>query len=147
MLRAYVAARLKEEWSPEQIAGRLKKQYASGSRMLISHEAIYRSLYIQSWKVLDKSLQKQLRTGRPIRRAVNNTTTGQWRSQIKDAASIDDRPDEVADRAVPGHWEGDLMIGSQQSQIATVIERSSRYTCLVQVASRHATSVAEGLCR
>ena len=84
---------------------------------------------------------------RPIRRAVNNTTTGQWRSQIKDAASIDDRPDEVADRAVPGHWEGDLMIGSQQSQIAMVIERSSRYTCLVQVASRHATSVAEGLCR
>ena len=147
VLRAYVAARLKEEWSPEQIAGRLKKQYASGSRMLISHEAIYRSLYIQSWKVLDKSLQKQLRTGRPIRRAVNNTTTGQWRSQIKDPAPIDARPGEVADRAVPGHWEGDLMIGSQQSQIAMVIERSSRYTCLVQVASRHATSVAEGLCR
>ena len=66
MLRGYVAARLKEQWSPEQIAGRLKKQYAAGSRMLISHEAIYRSLYIQSWNVLDKSLQKQLRTGRPM---------------------------------------------------------------------------------
>ncbi|MDV3356325.1 IS30 family transposase [Dietzia sp. IN118] len=147
VLRGYVAARLKEEWSPEQIAGRLKKQYPAGSRMLISHEAIYRSLYIQSWNVLDKSLQKQLRTGRPIRRAVSNTTSGQWRSQIKDAVSIDARPDDVADRAVPGHWEGDLMIGSEQSQIATVVERSSRYTCLVQVDSRHASSVTEGLCR
>nr|WP_259876283.1 IS30 family transposase [Dietzia cinnamea] len=139
--------RLKEQWSPEQIAGRLKKQYAAGSRMLISHEAIYRSLYIQSWNVLDKSLQKQLRTGRPIRRSVSNTTTGQWRSQIKDAVSIEDRPDEAGDRSVPGHWEGDLIIGSQQSQIATVVERASRYTCLVQIESRHATSVTEGLCR
>ncbi|XKH53986.1 IS30 family transposase [Citricoccus nitrophenolicus] len=147
VLRGYVAARLKEDWSPEQIAGRLKKQYAAGSRMQISHEAIYRSLYIQSWGVLDKSLQKHLRTGRPIRRAVNNTTTGQWRSQIKDAVSIHDRPDEVADRTVPGHWEGDLMIGSQQSQIATVVERTSRFTCVVHVASRHASSVTEGLCR
>ena len=81
VLRAYVAARLKEEWSPEQIAGRLKKQYASGSRMLISHEAIYRSLYIQSWKVLDKSLQKQLRTGRPmivLNRTGSDGDSGYW---------------------------------------------------------------------
>ncbi|MEO9249297.1 IS30 family transposase [Citricoccus nitrophenolicus] len=138
---------MREDWSPEQIAGRVKRSYAPHSPMQISHEAIYRSLYIQSWGVLDRSLQKHLRTGRPIRRAVNNTTTGQWRSQIKDAVPIDDRPDEVEDRSVAGHWGGDLMIGSQQSQIATVVERSSRFTAVVHVASRHAASVTEGLCR
>lgn len=147
MLRGYVAPGLREDWSPEQIAGRVKRTYAPNSPMQVSHEAIYRSLYIQSWAVLDKSLQKRLLSGRPIRRAVSNTTTGQWRSQIKDAVSIDDRPEEVDGRTVAGHWEGDLMIGSQQSQIATVVERATRFTAIVHVASRHAASVTEGLCR
>lgn len=90
VLRGYVAARLKEDWSPEQIAGVLKKRHPAGSRMRVSHETIYKSLFIQSRGVLAKELQQHLRSGRPIRRSVHNTVTGQWRSQIKDAVPISD---------------------------------------------------------
>lgn len=115
--------------------------------MRVSHETIYKSLFVQSRGVLAKELQKHLRSGRPMRRSVHNTVTGQWRSQIKDAVSISERPPEVADRAVPGHWEGDLLLGRGVTQIATIVERSTRYTVLVQVQGRDMASVTAGLSR
>lgn len=147
VLRGYVAARLREDWSPEQIAGTLKRRYPTGSRMLVSHETIYKSLFIQSRGVLAKELQAHLRSGRPIRRSVHNSVTGQWRSQIKDAVSIRERPAEADDRAVPGHWEGDLLLGRHWTQIATVVERATRFTVLVQVDGRDMESVTAGLSR
>lgn len=147
VLRAYVAARLREDWSPEQIAGTLKKLYRAGSRMRVSHETIYKSLFVQSRGVLAKELQQHLRSGRPTRRNVHNIVTGQWRSQITDAVSIRERPAEAADRAVPGHWEGDLLLGRHLSQLATVVERSTRFTVLVQLDGRDMTTVTAGLSR
>jgi len=142
-----VAARLREDWSPEQIAGRLKITYSPTSRMQISHESIYKSLFIQSRGVLPKALQKHLRSRRPIRKARSNTTRGQWRSQIKDATPISKRPADAEARVQVGHWEGDLVIGAHQSQIATVVERTTRLTRVVHVDSRHAASVTAGLVR
>src|SRR3712207_7483536 len=106
-LRAYVAARLGEDWSPEQIAGVLAKDAPIGTGVRVSHETIYKSLFVPSRGVLAKALQQHLRSGRPTRRNIHHTVTGQWRSQIKDAVSIRELPAEVADRAIPGHWEGD----------------------------------------
>jgi IS30 family transposase len=147
VLCGYVAARLQEDWSPEQIAGALRKKHPAGSRMRVSHETIYKTLFIQSRGVLTKELQRHLRSGRPIRRSVHNTVTGQWRSQIKDAISISERPAEVADRAVPGHWEGDLLLGRGVKQIATVAERATRFTVLVQLDGRDMLTVTAGLSR
>ena len=147
VLRGYVAARLREDWSPEQIAGTLRKRHPVGSRMRVSHETIYKSLFVQTRGVLAKDLLKHLRSGRPTRRNIHNTVTGQWRSQIKDAVSIRERPAEVEDRAVPGHWEGDLIIGRHWSQIATVVERSSRFTVLAQLDRRDMITVSAGLSR
>jgi IS30 family transposase len=147
VLRGYVAARLREDWSPEQIAGVLRKRHAAGSRMQVSHETIYTSLFIQSRGVLAKELQKHLCSGRPIRRSVHNTVTGQWRSQIKDAVSISQRPADADDRAIPGHWEGDLLLGRGVTQIATVVERSTRFTVLVQLHGRDMITVTAGLSR
>lgn len=147
VLRGYVAARLREDWSPEQIAGSLRKRHPAGSGMRVSHETIYKSLFVQSRGVLAKELQKHLRSGRPIRRSVHNNVTGQWRSQIKDAVSISERPAEAADRAIPGHWEGDLLLGRHWTQIATVVERATRFTVLVQVDGRDMESVTAGLSR
>lgn len=147
VLRGYVAARLREDWSPEQIAGTLKKRHPAGSRMRVSHETIYKSLFVQTRGVLAKDLLKHLRSGRPTRRNIHNTVTLQWRSQIKDAVSIRQRPAEVEDRAVPGHWEGDLIIGRHWTQIATVVERSSRVTVLAQLDSRDMITVSAGLSR
>ncbi|MBA2756328.1 MAG: IS30 family transposase, partial [Chloroflexi bacterium] len=104
-LQAFVSDRLAEDWSPDQIAGYLAKHHPAGSAMRVSHETIYKSLFIQSRGVLAKDLQKHLRSKRPIRRCVHNTVTGQWRSQIREAVSIRERPAEVEDRAIPGHWE------------------------------------------
>lgn len=147
VLRGYVAARLREDWSPEQIAGALRKRHPAGSGMRVSHETIYKSLFVQSRGVLAKELQKHLRSGRPIRRSVHNNVTGQWRSQIKDAVSISERPAEAEDRAIPGHWEGDLLLGRHWTQIATVVERATRFTVLVQVDGRDMESVTAGLSR
>ncbi len=113
----------------------------------MSHETIYKSLFIQSRGVLAKELQKHLRTRRPIRRSTHNTVTGQWRSQIRDAVSSSERPAEVADRAVPGHWEGDLLLGRHWTQVATVVERTTRFTVLVQLDSREMTTLTAGLKR
>jgi IS30 family transposase len=144
-LRGYVADRLRQDWSPQQIAGVLAKRFAAGSRMPVSHETIYKSLFIQSRGVLAKELQKHLRSGRPIRRSVHNTVKGQWRSQITDAVSISQRPAEVADRAIPGHREGDLLLGRELTQIATVVERTTRFTVLVAPPGRDMHTVTAGL--
>ena len=143
-LREYVAARLREDWSPEQIAGTLRKRYQAGSGMRVSHETIYKSLFVQSRGVLAKELQQHLRTRRPTRRNIHNTVTGQWRSQIIDAVSIRERPAEAEERAIPGHWEGDLLLGRHWSQIATVVERSTRFTVLVQLDGRDMATVTPG---
>jgi IS30 family transposase len=146
-LAAYVRDRLREDWSPEQIAGTLKKQHAAGSAMRVSHETIYRTLFVESRGVLARELRAHLRSGRPMRRIVHNTTTGQWRSQIKGAVSIRERPLEVEDRAVPGHWEGDLLLGRHWTQLATLVERTTRFTILVQLAGRDMHAVTAGLSR
>ena len=114
-------------------------------RVRLSHETIYKSLFVQSRGVLAKELQKHLRSGRPTRRNVHNTVTGQWRSQIKDAVSIRERPAEVEDRAVPGRWEGDLLLGRHWTQIATAVERSTRFTVLVALDGRDMATVTTGL--
>jgi IS30 family transposase len=147
VLCRYVADRLAEDWSPEQIAGVLRKHYPVGTGVRVSHETIYKSLFVQSRGVLAKELQKHLRSGRPTRRNLHNTVTGQWRSQIKDAVSISKRPAEVEDRAIPGHWEGDLLLGRHWTQIATVVERSTRFTVLVQLDGRDMETVTAGLSR
>ena len=146
-MRAFVVAKLELDWSPDQISGWLAKHHPAGSEMRVSHETIYKSLFIQSRGVLAKELQKHLRSGRPIRRSVHNTVAGQWRSQIKNAVSIRERPPQVEDRAIPGHWEGDLLLGRHWSQIATVVERTTRFTVLVQLDNRGMTTVTDGLKR
>jgi IS30 family transposase len=146
-LRAYVAARLREDWSPEQIAGALQQRYPAESRMRISHETIYRSLFVQARGVLAKELLHHLRSGRLTRRNIHHTVTGQWRSQITDAVSIHQRPAEANDRAIPGHWEGDRLLGRHWTQIGTVVERSTRFTVLVQLDGRDMATVTEGLSR
>jgi IS30 family transposase len=115
--------------------------------MRVSHETIYKSLFVQSRGVLARKLQQHLRTHRPTRRNIHNTVTGQWRSQITDAVSIRERPAEVEDRVIPGHWEGDLLLGRHWSQIATVVERSTRFTVLVQLDGRDMATVTAGLSR
>ena len=146
-LRQYVADRLAEDWSPEQIAGVLRKHEPVGPGVYVSHETIYKSLFVQARGVLAKALQRHLRSGRPTRRNVHNTVTGQWRSRIKDAVSIRARPAEVEDRAIPGHWEGDLLLGRHWTQIATVVERSTRFTVLAQLDGRDMETVTAGLSR
>ena len=113
--------------------------------MRISHETIYRSLFIQARGVLKKELQGHLRTRRKFRRAKSSSTKGQVRGHIIDAVSISERPPEVEDRAVPGHWEGDLISGSKNSHIATLVERQSRFTMLVKVAGKDTESVVTAL--
>ncbi|WP_329460742.1 IS30 family transposase [Streptomyces sp. NBC_01497] len=144
-LRDFVAGRLAEDWSPEQIAGHLRRHHASASGMRVSHETIYKSLFIQARGVLAKKLQQHLRTRRPTRRSVHNTVSGQWRSQIKDAVSIRERPAEANDRTVPGHWEGDLIVGRGVTQIATVVDRATRFTVLVQLDGRDKHTVTRRL--
>jgi len=146
-LRAYVAACLCDDCSPEQIVGTLRRLYPAESGMRVSHETIYKSLFVQSRGVLARNLQQHLPTRRPTRRNIHNTMTGQWRSQITDAVSIRERPTEVEDRAIPGHREGDLLLGRHWSQIATVVERATRLTVLIKLAGRDMATVTEGLSR
>ena len=141
-----VAAKLRQEWSPEQIAGWLKQQDRDDD-MQISHETIYRSLYIQARGVLKKELQYHLRTARKFRRAKKATHASPASSRIADIVSISKRPASVEDRAVPGHWEGDLISGTHNSHIATLVERKSRFTMLVKVKGKDAETVAAALIR
>lgn len=147
-LQLLVAERLQLDWSPEQISGWLKLQYPSDSGMQVSHETIYRSLFIQARGVLKKELVKHLRSRRGMRRSRHFTTEAvEPKTSIVDAVSIRERPPEVEDRAVPGHWEGDLISGSRNSHIATLVERQSRFTMLVQVDGKDTQSVVSALCR
>lgn len=146
-LRRIVAAKLAKNWSPEQISGWLRWKYPGDERMQISHETIYLTLFVQARGALKRELQAHLRSGRILRRSRKATLSGQSRGQIIDAVSIRDRPAEAEDRAVPGHWEGDLVFGSGRTQIATLVERHSRLTMLVALEGRDAASVANGLVR
>jgi IS30 family transposase len=146
-LQRLVASKLKEDWSPEQIAGFLRQVYADDESMQVSRETIYRSLFVQARGVLKKELMKHLRTGRLMRHSAHATTSGQTRGQIVGAVSIRERPASVEDRAVPGHWEGDLLCGSGNTHVATLVERYSRFTLLVKVDGKDATTVASALTR
>jgi IS30 family transposase len=146
-LQESVASKLVLDWSPQQISGWLKTQYPDDESMRVSHETIYRSLFIQARGVLKKELIAHLRTKRRIRRSRHAGISGQRRGQIVDAISIRERPAEIEDRAIPGHWEGDLLGGSKNSHIATLVERHSRFVALVKVPSKDTVSVVAALSR
>lgn len=136
-LRRIVAEKLQRAWSPQQIAGWLKRQYPRDESMQVSHETIYRSLFVQGRGVLKRELMQHLRSRRVMRRAKALTHKGRGQGQIVDAISIRERPAEAEDRAVPGHWEGDLLAGSHQSRLATLVERHSRYVMLAKLPNRN----------
>ena len=140
-----VSAKLRRKWSPEQIAGWLKRAFPGEAHKQVSHETIYRSLYIQARGVLKKELLEHLRAKRTIRRSKHASLKRNGLGQIKDAVSISERPVSVEDRALPGHWEGDLIGGSKNSYIATLVERHSRYVMLVKVANKDTESVVSAL--
>jgi len=146
-LCAVVAARLKAKWAPQQIAGWLVTTYPDDLTMRVSAETIYRSLYVQARGVLKKELTAHLRRRRPVRRSRNASDAGQGRGQIIDAVPIAERPPAIEDRAVPGHWEGDLFGGAKNSHIATLVERRTRFVALVKVSGKDATTVTTALIR
>ena len=146
-LRRVVAAKLGWEWSPQQIAGWLPQRYPADASMRVSHETIYRSLFVQSRGVLKKQLLRHLRRRRTMRRSQRAHPTGQTRGRIVDAVSIRERPAEVEERAIPGHWEGDLLSGARNSHIATLVERGSRFTLLIKLPGKDSASVVAGLKR
>lgn len=144
-LNLLVADKLRLDWSPEQIAGWLKMEYANNAPFQVSHETIYRSLFVQARGVLKKELVGHLRTRKMMRQSKRGKS--QPRGQIVDGISIHERPAEIEDRAVPGHWEGDLITGSHNTHIATLVERTSRFTMLVQVDGKDTHSVVAALTR
>lgn len=146
-LRDAVSAKLRRKWSPEQIAGWLKRAFPNEAHKRVSHETIYKSLYIQARGVLKKELLEHLRAKRTVRRSKHASLKRKGLGQIKDLVSISERPASVEDRAIPGHWEGDLIGGSKNSYIATLVERHSRYVMLVKVANKDTESVVSGLIR
>ena len=140
-LRNIVASKLILDWSPRQISGWLKTQYPADESMRVSHETIYRSLFIQARGALKKELLEHLRSKRRIRRSQHCRIFKDRRGQIPEAVSIRERPAEVEDRAIPGHWEGDLLRGSGNSHIATWVERHSRFVLLLKIPSRDTVEV------
>jgi IS30 family transposase len=146
-LRNIIASKLILDWSPEQISGWLKTEYPKDQRMRVSHETIYRSLFIQARGVLKKELLDHLRSKRRMRRSRHSHIFKDSRGQIADAISIRERPAEVEDRAVPGHWEGDLLSGSRNSHIVTLVERHSRFAMLIKVPSKDTAVVVAALSR
>ncbi len=144
-LRQAVAGKLGLNWSPEQIAGWLKRAHPGDGCYQVSHETIYRSLFVQARGVLKKELLGHLRSKRTIRRSKQATQKDGAHGQIKDMISIRERPASVEDRAVPGHWEGDLLSGSKNSYIATLVERHTRYVMLAKVASKDTQTVVSAL--
>src|SRR5476649_1172425 len=140
-----VASKLRLEWSPEQIAGWLKRTYPEDEANQVSHETIYRSLFIQARGALKKELTEHLRRTRGMRRSRHHTQKTPIHGQITDAVSTSERPAAAEDRAVPGHWEGDLLFGSKNSQIATLVERHTRYVMLAKVASKDTETVVDAL--
>ena len=146
-LRNIVASKLILEWSPEQISGWLKTEYPNDGRMRVSHETIYRSLFIQARGVLKRELMDHLRTKRRMRRSQHSRIFKDSRGRIADAISISERPAEAEDRAVPGHWEGDLLSGSKNSHMVTLVERHSRFAMLIKVPSKDTAVVVRALSR
>jgi IS30 family transposase len=144
-LARIVAGKLQLQWSPVQIAGWLKHTYPDNEDYQVSHETIYRSLYIQARGALKKELVQHLRRTRVMRRSRHHTQKTDNHGRITDAVSISERPASVEDRAVPGHWEGDLICGSGNSQIATLVERHTRYVMLVKVARKDTETVINAL--
>ena len=140
-----VVKKLQLEWSPQQVAGWLKREYPDNEAYNVSHETIYKSLYIQSRGVLKKELLKALRSQRIMRRARNSSLKKQGLGKITNAVSISERPASAEDRAVPGHWEGDLIAGTNNSFIATLVERHSRYVMLAKVKNKDSESVIAAL--
>lgn len=144
-LSRLVAEKLQSIWSPEQIAGWLKTEYPGQEHKQVSHETIYKSLYIQARGALKRELLQHLRRPRALRRSRHHTQKTSNHGRILDTVSISERPPEADDRAVPGHWEGDLFFGSNNSQIATLVERRTRYVMLVRVASKDTETVIKAL--
>jgi IS30 family transposase len=144
-LQRVISNKLTIHWSPEQIAGWLKRKYPNEEHNQVSHETIYRSLFVQARGVLKKELMQYLRSKRTIRRSRHASLKRDGLGQIKDAVSIRERPACVEDRAVPGHWEGDLIGGSKNSYIATLVERHSRYVMLAKVPNKDTQSVVSAL--
>jgi IS30 family transposase len=142
-----MAAKLQLLWSPQQIAGWLKRAYPSNGSFQVSHETIYRSLFIQARGALKKELLAHLRRTRVMRRSRHHTRKTHDHGRILDTVSISERPAMVEDRAVPGHWEGDLLCGSRNSQIATLVERQTRYVMLVKVPGKDTETVINALIR
>ena len=140
-----VADKLQLLWSPEQIAGWLKRAYPYDEAFQVSHETIYRSLFIQARGALKKELLQHLRRTRVMRRSRHHTQKSDDRHRIRDAVSISERPAMAEDRAVPGHWEGDLLCGTPGSQIATLVERQTRYVMLVKIPSKETETVIKAL--
>jgi IS30 family transposase len=144
-IRWAVARKLRRNWSPEQIAGWLKRTYPADESYHVSHETIYRSLFVQIRGVLKKELLSHLRSRRTIRRSRHASHKGHGKGNLADVITIRERPAAVEDRAVPGHWEGDLIAGSKNSYIATLVERHTRYVMLVKVSDRQTQTVVPAL--
>ena len=144
-LRTMVASKLLLAWSPEQISGWLQSQYPNDASLRVSHETIYRSLFIQARGVLKQELIQHLRSKRRIRRSRHSSIHGHSQGKIVDAISIRERPAEVEDRAIPGHWEGDLLRGAGNSHVATLVERHSRFCMLVKLSGKDTATVVTAL--
>jgi IS30 family transposase len=146
-LQEIVASKLMQDWSPQQISGWLKQHYRDDESLRVSHETIYRSLFIQARGTLKQELIQHLRTKRRIRRSRHASVHGHSQGKIVDAISIRERPAEVEDRAIPGHWEGDLLRGARNSHVVTLVERSSRFVMLLKVSGKDTTTVVAALSR
>lgn len=146
-LRRLVSTKLCAQWSPEQIAAWLTRTYPDDPTMHVSHETIYRTLYIQTRGALKQELTAHLRRRRQVRRSGGALRRGSTHGQLVDVVSISERPASAEDRAVPGHWEGDLLLGGRRSQIATLVERQSRFVLLLRVPRRDSPTVVAALAR
>jgi IS30 family transposase len=144
-LQEIVASKLMQDWSPQQISGWLKQHYPDDESLRVSHETIYRSLFIQARGALKQELVRHLRSQRRIRRSRRSSVHGHSQGRIVDAVSIRERPAEVEDRAIPGHWEGDLLRGARNSHVATLVERHSRFCMLVKVPGKDTATVVAAL--
>jgi IS30 family transposase len=140
-LQQIVASKLMQDWSPEQISGWLKQSYPDDEGLRVSHETIYRSLFIQARGALKQELVRHLRSKRRIRRSRHASIHGHSQGKIVDAISIRERPAEVEDRAVPGHWEGDLLRGAGNSHVITLVERGSRFCMLMKTPGKDSSTV------
>jgi len=145
VLREHVITGLGLQWSPEQVAGWLTVEFPDDPELRVSYETIYLSLFVQAKGLLSQQLTRELRSGRGVRRAGRISVRGQGRGRIVDALHISDRPAEAEDRAVPGHWEGDMVSGSSNSHIGTLVERSTRYVQLVKLENKTTDCVIAAL--